>query len=87
MVKFKYPEFIYAFEQEGRVRIDIGHNETNAPERVRLLLDKDQALGLKEQLEREIAKVEYHERHLKEHLGALNRQELDSLIEKKHGDF
>lgn len=87
MVKFKYPEFIYVFEEEGRVRIDIGHNETDAPERVRLLLDKDQALGLKQQLEREISKVEYHERHIQEHYGPLNRQEMDSLIEKEHRQF
>lgn len=87
MVKFKYPEFIYVFEQAGRIRIDIGHHETDATDRVRMLLDKDQAIGLQRQLAREIEKVEFHEEELKEKYGPLNRQELDSIIEEQYSHF
>lgn len=87
MVKFKYPEFIHVFEEDGRIRVDIGHQETNAPDRVRMLLDKDQALGLKQQLERVIPKVEFHEKRLQEQFGPLNRHELDDLIEKNVHSF
>ncbi|MDW7674001.1 MAG: hypothetical protein SCK28_05635 [Bacillota bacterium] len=87
MVKFKYPEFIEVFEQEGRIRLDIGNQETDAPDRVRLLINKKQAIGLKKQLEQEISKVEYHERHLKEQMGPLNQLELDSIIDKEWHEF